>query len=421
MTLKQPIIFDIQYTPYRLPRNATEFEQAAHREARSFYDLSGEKNALKYISTDSKRGVKKTALEYFEKTTGVFNRNGMLTEEEITEIQRRAKKNQGNIWHGFISLGEEDSPKIDTVEKCISLVKGTFGGFFKDMRMNEKNLDLICALHTDRPHHYHIHYLFFEKEPKYKGSDGKLRYRSKGRIEKTVIEKMKVRLGLFLSSDKVLLSGSRTEAIRALRGAAELQKVMTSPESIQKELILLAKALPKTGRLSYGSKDMEPYRGRVDGIVRMLLSYDKTARNADARFYQALEERKAEIDELCKLHKIDAEKLDFIEDLGADYRRRQGNILLNFAKILKPEIYERIKKRKQRANDTALKRNLSMSRRKTDRLCKKFFSSFGNESLILSHEFSNRLREIEREIERLRDRDEARESEQEEQGGYYRN
>ena len=62
-------------------------ERAAHEEERRFYNLTGEKNALKYFSTEAKRGVKKTALEYFEKSTGVFNQKGMLTREEIEEMK----------------------------------------------------------------------------------------------------------------------------------------------------------------------------------------------------------------------------------------------------------------------------------------------------------------------------------------------
>lgn len=157
-----------------------EMERAVHEEERRFYNLTGEKNALRYFSTEAKRGVKKTALEYFEKSTGVFNQNGMLTREEIEEMKVRARQNTGNLWHGYISLGKEDSPKIDTPEKCIEIIKGTFGGFFKDAKLNDKNLDLMCALHMDRPHHLHIHFEFWEKEPKYKSTDGTLRYKSKG-------------------------------------------------------------------------------------------------------------------------------------------------------------------------------------------------------------------------------------------------
>lgn len=399
-------------------------ERAAHDEARQFYNLSGDKNALKYISTEEKRKGKKTALEYFEKTAGVFNGEGMLTEEEVSAMRSRAKKNMGNIWHGFISLGEEDSPLIDTPEKCIALVKGTFGAFFKDAKLNEKNIDLICALHTDRPHHLHIHFLFWEKEAKYKGTDGKLHYKSKGRIEKKAIDNMLVRLGLFLSGDKAKLYKGRDAAIKELRGMTAIREAMTSTKEIEKEILSLAKALPKTGRLSYGSKDMESYRGRVDNIVQMLLRYDGKARRADRKFRQCVAERKEKIQKLCVLQKIDGKHIGQIEDLEKDYKRRQGNLVINLARAVKPEIYERIKNRKYRANDTALKRRLNMSRRKTDRLMKKFFLSFGTENGILERDYSRRLQEIEKEIEAEAASNacaEERENyEREEKGGWYK-
>ena len=53
--------------------------------------------------------------------------------------------------------------------------------------LDKKNIDLMCALHLDRPDHLHFHFVFWEKEPKYKGKDGVLSYRRKGKIEKTAI------------------------------------------------------------------------------------------------------------------------------------------------------------------------------------------------------------------------------------------
>lgn len=100
MANNQPIIFNIQYTPYRLPKNASNKDIAAHAEARSFYDLSGGNNLYKYITTKSKQEGEKTALEYLQKNSGVFNQNGLIPASEIKEMRKRAKANEGNIWHG---------------------------------------------------------------------------------------------------------------------------------------------------------------------------------------------------------------------------------------------------------------------------------------------------------------------------------
>ncbi|MDD7165626.1 MAG: HAD family hydrolase [Clostridia bacterium] len=216
--------------------------------------MTGGENVYKYITTEGKVTGKKagkiTALEYLQKSTGVFNGEGILSQEKVTEMQARLKENKGNIWHGFVSLNKEQSYKIDTPEKCIGMIKATFGQFFKDAKLDKNNIDLMCALHLDRPEHLHFHFVFWEKEPKYKGKDGTLGYRRRGKIEKTAIDNLFVRLGLYIDGGRDKLYRSRVEAIRALRGMTAIKRVMVSKDEIKQEIISLAKDLPKTGRLN---------------------------------------------------------------------------------------------------------------------------------------------------------------------------
>ena len=105
---------------------ASGFEREAHRAERSFFDMTGGENVYKYITTEGKVAGKKTgkitALEYLQKSTGVFNGGGLLSEEKVAEMKERLKNNKGNIWHGFVSLNKEQSYKIDTPEKCIAKI-----------------------------------------------------------------------------------------------------------------------------------------------------------------------------------------------------------------------------------------------------------------------------------------------------------
>ena len=394
--------------------------------------MTGNTNVYDYITTEGKITGKKsgriTALEYLQKSTGVFNGNGLLSEEKVAEMKERLKNNKGNIWHGFISLNEEQSHKIDTPEKCIGLIKRTFGEFLTDAGFNKKNIDLMCALHLDRPHHLHIHFVFWEKEPTYKSKkDGTLGYRRKGKINMEAINKLFVRTGLYIDENRDRLFNTRVEAIRALRGMTSVKAAMGSSDEIRKEILSLAKDLPKTGRLSYGSKDMEAYVGRVDKIVEMLIGYDGKARKSHLRFLNELEKHKQVIKNICgtpfaftdrnvrveevernlpKYHnKIDEKTLSIIEDIEADYKRRQGNLVLKLAKFLKPEIYEKPRYGKTKPNDKNHKRRLAMSRRKIKSLFGKFLLSFGSESELLERDFSHRLQDIEKEMEEQRKRE----------------
>ena len=392
-----------------------------------------------YITTEGKRVGKATALEYLQKNTGVFNQNGMIGAEEVSEMKARVAANRGNIWHGFVSFNKQDSAKIDTPDKCIRLVKNTFPSFFQEAHINPKNVDLMCALHLDRPHHLHIHFVFWEKEAKLKGNDGKMQYRAKGKISERAIDNMFVRLGLFADENREELYKARDEAIKRLRGMTAVKTAMRSSDEIKEEILSLAKDLPKTGRISYGSKDMESFRGRVDNIVKMLIDYDGKARKANVKFYTALEEKRKVIMNICgkeyafvdtnvKMeqmerelpkyhHKIDESNIKIVEEIEADYRRRQGNLVLNLAKFIKPEYYERKKGKRYKTNDNKLKRRLAISQRNVERRFDKFFRSFGRDmEELFERDFSHRLQDIEKEIERERAKrnGESREKEKEE-------
>ena len=73
-------------------------------------------------------------------------------------------------------------------------------------------------------------------------------------------------------------------------------------------------------------------------------------------------------------------------------------------KNMKPEIFER--KYRHKVNDNRLKRNLAISHRKVGKLIGGFLASFGEESEYLSWDYTNRLQEIEEEMEAERKRQE---------------
>ena len=389
-----------------MPRNATSVELAQHRSDRAFYDMSGEKNIYKYISTEAKRSGKMTALEYFQKSTGVFNGNGFFTQEGIKALQKRAQTGEKNLWHGFISVDEENSHKIDTPQKCMRMIKRNFPTFFKEMGLDPNNVDLMCALHMDRPKHLHLHFLFFEKEPKCKYRKKELEYRHKGKIAKDILDKMHVRLTMWLADDKERLHKSRDEAIRELRRLSGIGNLYYSNEDIRKEILSLAKDLPKDGRCVYGSKDMIPYRERIDKIVNMLIVTDKRARKADLKFYETVAALEKKVKETCK-GSIEEKNIALIDDVEYDYKRRQGNLVLRAALNIKPEIFERKPRKKYRVNDNSLKRSLAISEKIVGKMVGSFITSFAENCEMNATNGMGRLREIEEEIEKNREREQA--------------
>ena len=175
---------------------------------------------------------------------------------------------------------------------------------------------------------------------------------------------MHVRLNAFIDERTDKLYITRNEALRELKRMTHLRSIV-SEEDVRKELIALAKAIPKDASFFYSKKDMLPYREQIDKTVNRLLLYDKRARKADKMFYERLAGIQRKIDDLCEPIKsgnhyaIEPQNITLIRELEEDYKRRQGNIVLRAVKNIKPEIYER--KFRNKVNDNSLKRKLAIS------------------------------------------------------------
>ena len=388
--------------------------------------MSGEENIYKYMTTEGKMyGEEKkkfTMLEYLQKSTGVFNQNGMLSKSEVKEMKQRAQTGEKNLWHGFISFNKENSDKIDDPEKCIALVKKMFGQFFKDAGFNPDNMDLMCALHLDRPEHLHIHYVFWEKEPKVKNqrAAGYI-YRKKGKIPLEVIDKMTERLNDYTLDDDLKEKRQKTtEAMREVLIKKDGYGDAVIRDELRGKILSLADKLPKDKPLYYASKDMAPFRDEIDDIVESLTLCDTKLFYANREFRQELKEKQQKLGsimsnyykerretELRNVQNMNGyteigdglKNLHTIEALEWDYRRRLGNLVLYDIRRIQSATYKRNPRRKYKTNDKSLKRSLAISRRRINRIMDGLFSSVVDMFSPETENYHNRLREIEQEIQ----------------------
>lgn len=419
----QPVIFDIAYTPYKLKKNATKREIAKHQKKRAFYDMSGADNIYKYITTEGKmygeEAKKFTMLEYLQKSTGVFNQDGMLSKEQVKEMRKRAQTGEKNLWHGFISFNKENSEKIDHPEKCIALVKQMFGQFFKDAGFDKDNMDLMCALHLDRPEHLHIHYVFWEKEPKIKNKRAAgCKYRAKGKISMDAIDKMTERLNAYTIDDD--LANKRQRAVDGLMRTSEEYEIAQMNDLLRGWLKDLADKLPTDKPLWYGSKETKPHRVLIDTVAEWLIDMDESTSKMHHAFMKELRTKEQELQGIMGNYYKDRKEremhivqtLNGFTDIGAgvktlhtiealewDYRRRLGNIILKKVRDIQRETYKRNPKRKYKTNDKNLKRNLAISARKVRGIMDGLFSSVAELFSPETETYRNRLSEIEEEMQ----------------------
>lgn len=291
-----------------------------------------------------------------------------------------------------------------------------FGKFFKDVGFDKDNIDLMCALHLDKPRHLHIHYIFWERAPKVKNKRAAgYTYRVKGKIPLAVIDKITERLNAWTIPDDI--AHKRDEATQALFEHKDFCKAWER-DYATKELLSLAEKLPRDKPLFYASKEMAPYRADIDFAVQTIIDTDEKVCKAHEAFKAELKRKKVALQSIMGSYyksRLEVEKqtmeseppacyekylgnVHTIEKLEWDYKRRMGNIVLKKVRYIQDNTYRYDKRRKHKTNDKYIKRNLAISDRIIRRSLHGLFDSVAE---LFSPEVSthfNRLREIEEEI-----------------------
>lgn len=167
-------LFNITYTTPNPPKNYTGQRRAEYIAERNFYNLSADYNYFSYVLNGEKVEKNKDAEGYFTRTgSGLFGFDGEYSKEQIAALKERLKNTQSIIWHGFISFDQLTSMGFTSMDQAEKFIKQTFGAFLEKTHLKKNNVELFAALHTDHPHHNHIHFAFFEKEPKHRDNSNR--------------------------------------------------------------------------------------------------------------------------------------------------------------------------------------------------------------------------------------------------------
>ena len=288
--------------------------------------------------------------------------------------------------------------------------------FYKDAGFDKDNIDLMCALHLDKPEHLHIHYVFWERAPKIKNKRAAgYKYRAKGKISKDSILKMTERLNAYTLNDE--LDKKRDKVIESFSKSPAFEKANFRDKTagLLKEL---AKDLPKDKPWHYGSKEMAPFREKIDKTVGYLISCDvytfcdhklfleemdkkeMTLKGIMGKYYANQVKEEMQTAEVFPNHSDmhGVGTIHTIEKLRWDYRRRLRNIVLKKAKYVQDNTYTYSKKLKHKTNDKYLKRNIAISSKKIQGYMQGLFSSVARLFTPEINNYRNRLQEIEEEM-----------------------
>lgn len=422
-------LFNIAYTLPSAPSYMKGNARAEYQTRRSFYDLTAQYNFFSYVLNGKKIARNANAEEYYTRggtNGGLFNLDGAMSEGQVAEMKKRLESSKSVIWHGFISFDEETSRGFQTQENAVKFMRQTFGSFLERTHLNPKNIELYAALHLDKEHHHHIHFAFFEREPKHRDKNGVLGYTHRGKFDARAIDNYLVSANMHLSENGYEYYTARDRAMSRLRETRK--EIGNSVKNADLRLALsdLRSKLPKEGRLQYNAAQMKELRPDIDRVAELLIASDPAANAAHKEMLVQLARVKEEVIELVKDNKlaysddrrmskqelaaamsgdssmslkfVDLKNVDYFERLQADYRARVGNVVLGVCKDLSRNDYQD-RCRKHNINDRSMKINAKHRWRRRESLLQNAVRILAEVDKQQPANFIKTVQEIEREQE----------------------
>ncbi len=338
------IVVKLKY--YKTKDNYAEDDKMA--EHRDFVSCKGSYTYLNYINSGASEKVPSDYEQYIgnkEKSCGAFNQNGLLTDEQKQELRHQLQNTESVIWDMVISFRENFGNEYcrDYDQACKFLCK-ELPKFFKRAGLYPENIIWYAGLH-ENTENKHIHISFFEKDKLYFDNGGKLKYHS-GKISKDLLISTKFTFEKALTKPTAQILKAR----KNLYYAYNSQMSRTDLARKCKRLLLdLYNKIPKTGRISYDSENMQRLKNDVDGVTEFILTKNSQTRDRFYDFKLALAQF-----EIWKDERNYKQGSNYQEDIF----RRLGNVTINTALAL-GKMHEKLERMEiKTANYKAYKKQL---------------------------------------------------------------
>lgn len=295
---------------------------------RIFYSCRDDYNYLSYVNKGSENKI--DFVDYSgnqEKSTGLFDKNGLCSKEQIAELKQGFRATKSPIWHGLISFEEFFGKKYcDDFSQAFNLMSSQFPRFLKQAGFNPDNIIWCAGLHTNTDHR-HIHFTFYEKKPlKYRKTKSELCF-SYGQVSVYAINKAKVDIETYLSNYKLTeqIYTSRKELTEDIKKNIAITIKKGESLKMLKKILLL---IPLTGRVSYDSEKMMFLKNDINHLVDLIIKQDQKTNAVFRTFLTLLQEKDASIRRMCTNSKINPKKVVLYDKYLSDLYRRLGNIAI---------------------------------------------------------------------------------------------
>ncbi len=364
------------------PNNSSDF----YKEKRKYYSSNIAKDYINYIQT----GIQefKDYVEYAnnkEKSSGIFNQNGLLSEKDKKQLRERLRETQSVIWDGLITF-EESFGKTwcNSYEQAYELVKSELPKFFKRAGLNPDNMIWYAGLHENTDNR-HIHLSFFEKEPVRLRPRKDEKVFSNGKLSKTAILEFKAHLELAATDFKA----------RERRNRQLIQEYVNEQLNenmgliLNNKLLSLAGRFSKKGSLAYASENMSSLRSEIDSITSYMINKSKFSKVAYEDFINLAKYKDERFECYCKRNRC-KQPFFFEKKYTQDIYRRLGNIVIDYSFKIKQIDNERLK-----LNASVRREKLMQKKKLAKQLneCLRLANQFEYEVMSAFQEYMQRLDE----------------------------
>lgn len=375
---------------------------------RDFYSSGSNNDYIGYVSkgiTESRTYDYVSYMDDNDKSSGVFDSNGLLSKQDIKSLRKMLRETKSCIWDMVISFEESFGKEhLFHFEQAIGLLNNILPKFFKSANLNPKNIIWYAGLHENTDNR-HIHISFFEKEPTFYNHRKKEYKYHRGKIPITAVKELKLNAENYFNSPMEELKIKRKKLVESLKLEMASKSFNEFESSLKWLLKGLFEEIPKEGRTAYDSLNMRPFKERIDNITTLILEKSVYAEDYKV-ILNSIKERDGKLKKKCRKYNLDENEYLYEPKFKCDLYRRMGNVIIKEIISKRNKEYEELKNIR---NDKYRRR---AELKKTAYLLTKAFEiadEVYNEAYEVFLEFQIRMRnaEIERLIEEgLIDRDE---------------
>lgn len=299
-------------------------------ETRRFYASGKEYDYVKYVNTGSKEKLDFVAYSgNDEKSHGIFDKRGLLNEEQIKELRTNLRNSGSPIWHGVISFTEDFGNKYcDTYEKAQKLMMIEFPKFFKKAALNPENITWFAGLHENTDNK-HIHFSFFENKALRTKQNKKGLFYSDGMIPIRAINSFKVDIEIRLINISSEIAENRKILANEFKKQIETGVFMKNMNSLITDL-------PNKGRMQYDSENLQKFKPQIDFVINTIIKSNKSIKEKFEKLDYVLTKRDNEIIKAYTRNNINNYQDSLLRDkVIRDLYRRLGNQIIYFVKDIR--------------------------------------------------------------------------------------